>query len=41
MSRKTKRRVKNILFVVILLLVGALAVIYAVSARNAKKELDT
>ena len=40
MSKKTIRRMKNVLFVVMILLLGALAVIYGVAAQNAKKELE-
>lgn len=40
MSKKTKRRMKNLLFVMIILLLSVLAVIYGVSVQNARKELE-
>lgn len=39
MNKRTKRRIKNLLFVIILILVGALAAVYGISAQNAKNEL--
>lgn len=41
MSKKTKRRMKNMLCMIIMLLAGALAAIYGFSAQNAKKEVES
>lgn len=40
MSKKIKRRMKNLLFIAIILLISALAIIYGISAQNARKELE-